>query len=232
MKQQNEKDEQFDLIIDEKLSSQEQSTSTQSKQSNANLSMLQENSKKFKLKRTQKSLLQLNPIHPQRRGSQSCVEPIQVIQEECHKIEKPNLYTVFWYDENIDNKYEIIVLAPQDTLISDFIALVIKEFNMQHDYIHSPFTDDGSLIYELYIPKKKSGKPNEDYPALSNNTQLSQTNLTQFAFKVTKIDSHYVSSIAKQSQNVQVSMTKFKDQNAGDEKSFWFKLFFCCNFDI
>lgn len=35
---------------------------------------------------------------------------------------------------------------------------------MQHDYIHSPFTDDGSLIYELYIPKKKSGKPNEDYP--------------------------------------------------------------------
>ncbi|CAD8177976.1 unnamed protein product [Paramecium octaurelia] len=232
MNQQCEKDEQFDLIIDEKLSSQEQSTSTQSKQSNANLAMLQDNSKNFKLKRTQRSLLQLNHIPPQRRGSQSCIEPIQVIQEECYQIGKPNLFNVFWYDDNIDNKYEIIVQATQDTLISDFIALVIKEFNLQHDYIHSPFTEDGSLLYELYVPKKKSGKPNEDYPAFSDKIQLSKTNLTQFALKVSKLQSHYISSFATQGQNVQLSMTKNNDQNAGDEKSIWQKFFFCCNFDI
>ncbi|CAK90225.1 unnamed protein product (macronuclear) [Paramecium tetraurelia] len=240
MNQQCEKDEQFDLIIDEKLSSQEQSTSTQSKQSHANLAMLQDNTKNFKLKRTQStnklqfkgSLLQLNHIPPQRRGSQSCIEPIQVIEEECHQIGKPNLYNVFWYDENIDNKYEIIVQATQDILISDFIALVIKEFNLQHDYIHSPFTEDGSLLYELYVPKKKNGKPNEDYPAFADKTQLSKTNLTQFALKVSKLESHYISSFAKQGQHVQESTTKNNDQNTGDEKSFWQKFFFCCNIDI
>ncbi|CAK88553.1 unnamed protein product (macronuclear) [Paramecium tetraurelia] len=230
MKQQCEKDEQFDLIIDEKLSCQEQSTSTQSKQSNANLAMLQDNSKNFKLKRTQKSLLQLDRIPPQRRGSQSCVEPISIIQEECQYFWKQKLYNVYWYDENIDNKYEIIVSATQDTLISDFITLVIKEFNLQHDYIHFPFTQDGSLLYELYIPKKKNGKPNEDFPAISEKTQLGKTNITSFAFKVTKLESHYVSSIVQQS--VQLSTTKIKDQNVVDEKSFWQKLFFCCNFDI
>ncbi|CAD8095479.1 unnamed protein product [Paramecium sonneborni] len=232
MKQLCQKDEQFDLIIDDKLSSQEQSTSTQSKQSNANLAMLQDNSKNFKLKRTQKSLLQLNHIPPQRRGSQSCAEPIQIIQEEGHSFRKPNIYNVFWYDENIDNKYEIIVSTTQDTLISDFIVLVIKEFNLQHDYIHSPFTQDGSLLYELYIPKKKNGKPNEDFPAFSDQTQLGQTNITQFALKVTKLNSHYVSSFTQQNQNTQLQITKIKDENPGDQKSFWQKFFFCCNFDI
>ncbi|CAD8086736.1 unnamed protein product [Paramecium primaurelia] len=232
MKQQCEKDEQYDLIIDENLSIQEQSTSTQSKQSNANLNMLQDNSKNLKQKRTQKSLLQLNHIPPQRRGSQSCVEPIQIIQEESYQTGKQKLYNVFWYDENIDNKYEIYVSATQDTLISDFITLVIKEFNLQHDYIHFPFIEDGSLLYELYIPKKKNGKPNEDFPAFSDKTQLGKTNITQFTLKVTKLDSHYVSSIAQQNQNVQLSTTKFKDQNLEDGKSFWQKLFFCCNFDI
>ncbi|CAD8097473.1 unnamed protein product [Paramecium sonneborni] len=229
MKQLCEKDEQFDLIIDDKLSSIEQSTSTQSKQSNANIAMLQDNSKNFKLKRTQKSLLQLNHIPFQRRGSQSCVEPIQIIYEESHQFGKPNLYNVFWYDENIDNKYEIVVSATQETLISDFIVLVIKEFNFQHDYIHSPFTEDGSLHYELYIPKKKSGKPNEDFPAFSDKTQLGQTNITQFALKVTKLDFHY---ITQQNQNVQLPITKFKDENPKDQKSFWQKFFFCCNFEI
>lgn len=40
-----------------------------------------------------------------------------------------NVYTVYWYDENIDHKYEIVVKSTKETIVRDFIELVIKEFH-------------------------------------------------------------------------------------------------------
>ncbi|CAD8047519.1 unnamed protein product [Paramecium sonneborni] len=218
----------------------DQSTTNQSKQSNATLSMAfpnAENNYRYRPIKTQRSLLSLNPQISQRRSSKSLIEHTFVIEEEPQIQGQNEVFLIFWYDQNIDHKYEIIIQAKNNITINDLIQLFIQQFNDQNQYLQTPFSSDthNTNIYELYIPKKKKGTPNEDFPAFANQTLLNQTNLKEFSLKITQKQTNNYSTTLLNTQNSSATKSNHEwrtsqaNSSQKKKKNFFQKLFFCCN---
>ncbi|CAD8044293.1 unnamed protein product [Paramecium primaurelia] len=222
------------------IDNMDQSTTNQSKQSNATLSMAfpnTDNNYKYKPIKTQRSLLSLTPQISQRRSSKSLIEQTYVIEEEPQIQGQNEVFLIYWYDQNIDHKYEIIIQAHNNITIGDLIQLFIQQFNEQNQYLQTPFSSDvhKTNIYELFIPKKKKGNPNEDFPAFANQTMLNQTNLKEFSLKITTKQITNYSSTLLNPQNSSASKPNTKQRQSltnssqKKKKNFFQKLFFCCN---
>ncbi|CAD8132454.1 unnamed protein product [Paramecium pentaurelia] len=224
------------------LDNQDQSTTTQFKQSSNALSTTSaftENNCKIKPIKTQRSLLTLTPQISQRRGSQSLADQT-IRNEDSHFVqnhyEKQCRYMIYWYDSNIDHKYEIPIKTNCIQItIGDLIQLAIAQFNEQNEYLQTPFSSDvnNQYLYELYIPKKKKGTPNEDFPSFANSTMLSQTNQTEFSLKVTLKQSKYSTSLSNSKHSSAIKQNEKQGvgskNSSSKKKNLFQKLFFCCN---
>ncbi|CAK60374.1 unnamed protein product (macronuclear) [Paramecium tetraurelia] len=224
------------------LDNQDQSTTTQFKQSSNALSTTSaftENNCKIKPIKTQRSLLTLTPQISQRRGSQSLADQT-MRNDDGHfaqnHYDKKCLYMIYWYDSNIDHKYEIPIKTNNFQItIGDLIQLAIAQFNEQNEYLQTPFSSDvnNQYLYELYIPKKKKGTPNEDFPSFANSTLLSQTNQTEFSLKVTQKQSKYSTSLSNSKHSSAIKQNEKQGvgskNSSSKKKNLFQKLFFCCN---
>ncbi|CAD8045701.1 unnamed protein product [Paramecium sonneborni] len=218
----------------------DQSTTNQSKQSNATLSIAfpnADNNYRYRPIKTQRSLLSLTPQISQRRSSKSLIEHTNIIEEEPQIQGQNEVFIVYWYDQNIDHKYEIILQALNNITIGDLIQLFIQQFNDQNQYLQTPFSSNNhdTNVYELYIPKKKKGNPNEDFPAFANQTLLNQTNLKEFSLKITTKQIKNYSTALSNTQNISATKSNNKQRQSltnssqKKKKTFFQKLFFCCN---
>lgn len=71
---------------------------------------------------------------------------------------------MYWYDETIDLKYEIVIQTNADTLVCDFLEMAVRELCNQNEHLSELLPLDGSRAYELCWAKKKTGSPHPDYP--------------------------------------------------------------------
>ncbi|CAD8135959.1 unnamed protein product [Paramecium octaurelia] len=224
------------------LDIQDQSTTTQFKQcSNANstTSAFTEINCRSKPTKTQRSLLTLTPQISQRRGSQSLADQTMRNEDDSCVLNlygKKSQYIIYWYDVNIDHKYEILIKTTKVQItIGDLIQLAISQFNEQNEYLQTPFSSDvnNQYLYELYIPKKKKGTPNEDFPCFADSTLLSQSNQTEFALKVTLKQSKYQTSLSNTKHSSTIKQNEKQvlgSKNSSSKKKNLFQsLFFCCN---
>ncbi|CAD8138954.1 unnamed protein product [Paramecium pentaurelia] len=224
------------------LDNQDQSTTTQFKQSsNANSTTFAypETNCKSKPTKTQRSLLTLTPQISQRRGSQSLADQTMRNEDDScvqNLYEKKSHYIIYWYDSNIDHKYEILIKTTKVQItIGDLIQLAISQFNEQNEYLQTPFSSDvnNQYLYELYIPKKKKGTPNEDFPCFANSTLLSQTNQTEFSIKVTQKYSKYQTSLSNSKHSSAIKQNEKQvlgqKNSSSKKKNLFQQLFFCCN---
>ncbi|CAD8076952.1 unnamed protein product [Paramecium sonneborni] len=222
---------------------QDQCTTTQFKQSN-NYNVFSQNiaftEKYCKSKPiiTQRSLLSLTPQISQRRGSQTLADLTIINQADIlvqNHYEKQFLYIIYWYDSNIDHKYEIPIKTSNIQItIGDLIQLAITQFNEQNEYLESPISSEvnNQYLFQLYIPKKKKGIPNEDFPSFANSTLLSQTNQTEFSLKVSPKQSKYSTSLSNSKYSSTIKKNEKQgpgSKNSSTKKNLFKKLFFFCN---
>ncbi|CAD8103113.1 unnamed protein product [Paramecium sonneborni] len=88
------------------------------------------------------------------------------------------IITIYWYDQEHDQTYEFSqsfsdILSLGD--ICNWGILKLKDMNL-------PKIDNEQT--KLYLPKKKQGKPNEDFPSFRNELQLKDCDQTKFSIKV------------------------------------------------
>ncbi|CAD8189978.1 unnamed protein product [Paramecium octaurelia] len=91
------------------------------------------------------------------------------------------LITIYWYDQEHDSTYEFSqgfseILCLGD--ICNWAILKLKEMNLPKIDVEQT---------KLYLPKKKQGKPNEDFPSFRNELQLKDCDQTKFSIKVSYI---------------------------------------------
>ncbi|CAK94765.1 unnamed protein product (macronuclear) [Paramecium tetraurelia] len=240
------------------LDIQDQSTTTQFKQcSNANstTSAFTENNCRSKPTKTQSifeiypkgSLLTLTPQISQRRGSQSLADQTMRYEDDSCVLNlygKKSQYIIYWYDVNIDHKYEILIKTTKVQItIGDLIQLAISQFNEQNEYLQTPFSSDvnNQYLFELYIPKKKKGTPNEDFPSIyivklkgfADSTLLSQSNQTEFALKVSLKQSKYQTSLSNSKHSSAIKQNEKQvlgqKNSSSKKKNLFQQLFFFCN---
>ncbi|CAD8187478.1 unnamed protein product [Paramecium octaurelia] len=89
------------------------------------------------------------------------------------------IITIYWYDQEHDQTYEFSqgfseILSLGD--ICNWAILKLKNMNLPKIDIEQT---------KLYLPKKKQGKPNEDFPSFRNELQLKDCDQTKFSLKVT-----------------------------------------------
>ncbi|CAD8115438.1 unnamed protein product [Paramecium sonneborni] len=128
------------------------------------------------------------------------------------------LITIFWYNQFEDKTYEFSSNF-NETLtlgdISNWLTIKWKETNL-------PQIDAQST--QFYLPKKKFGKPNEDFPSFRNELSLKDCNQCTFALKVKFITRNSIPSKKKEfqisynnslqkEQRFEITVSKKKKQN-------------------
>ena len=78
------------------------------------------------------------------------------------------VYSIYWYNPDSDMKHEVSFSTSRDNSIRELLSMTICEFNkyFRAESLSMHFMDDGNTLFELFLPKKKSGKPNEDFPRI------------------------------------------------------------------
>ena len=76
------------------------------------------------------------------------------------------MYTVHWYDEESEMKHEVSFRANPERTVMNFISIVIAKLNDQFECecLGIVLPQISPSTHELFMVKKKSGKPNLDFP--------------------------------------------------------------------
>ncbi|KAM3144502.1 hypothetical protein pb186bvf_003371 [Paramecium bursaria] len=205
------KDENLEFFMEEDFNKEQKDyldISTQTTSNNGSMAPVV----RKRNQQTQRSLLVLtneNKQTLQRRGSNSMIDSLQVIEEEIQAADK--VFTVYWFDSSLSIRHEIIIQTTQSISIKEFLQLVIAKFNKDNEFLYAQLPVDGQ--YELYYAKK-NGMPKEDFSKFDPNVQLKTTNIDRYALKVIRREKPQCMSTHQEPQPIKVS--------------WWQRLNFCC----
>ncbi|CAD8187505.1 unnamed protein product [Paramecium pentaurelia] len=125
--------------------------------------------------------IKMQSLKPQNRSPEQKVSLLKLRKNSKSFVDytTEKLITIYWYDQEHDQTYEFTqgfseILRLGD--ISNWAILKLRDMNLPKIDIEQT---------KLYLPKKKQGKPNEDFPSFRNELQLKDCDQTKFSLKVT-----------------------------------------------